>query len=113
MSGPVMAAREWGLLVFLSLIWGGSFFFAEVALRDLGPFTIVFARVSIAAVALLVFVYLTGNRMPGDLKTWVAFFIMGGLNNMIPFSLIVWGQTRIDRGLEPGTYGIDPAEYFL
>lgn len=99
MSGPIMAAREWLLLIFLSLIWGGSFFFAEVALRDLGPFTIVCVRVSIAGLALWIYVYLTGYRMPGDIKTWSAFFIMGGINNMIPFSLIVWGQTQIDSGL--------------
>lgn len=99
MSGPTMAAREWLLLIFLSIIWGGSFFFAEVALRDLGPFTIVSGRVFFAAIALLIFVYATGKRMPGEIKTWMAFFIMGALNNAIPFSLIVWGQSHIDSGL--------------
>jgi drug/metabolite transporter (DMT)-like permease len=99
MSGPTMASREWVLLIILSILWGGSFFFAEVALRDLGPLTIVCGRVSFAAIALLGYVYLSGNRMPGDLKTWVSFFIMGGLNNLIPFSLIVWGQSQIDSGL--------------
>lgn len=94
-----MAAREWLLLVVLSIVWGGSFFFAEIALRDLGPLTIVFGRVSLAALALLAFVYLTGKRMPWQAKSWWQFFVMGGLNNMIPFSLIVWGQSHIDSGL--------------
>ncbi|MBL6931378.1 MAG: DMT family transporter [Rhodospirillales bacterium] len=93
-----MAGREWLLLIILSILWGGSFFFAEIALRDLGPLTIVCGRVSLAAIALLAFVYLSGNRMPGDIKSWWQFFIMGCLNNMIPFSLIVWGQSHIDSG---------------
>jgi len=94
-----MATREWLLLIILSIIWGGSFFFAEIALRELEPLTIVFGRVSIAALALLVFVSLSGKSIPWDLKSWRQFFIMGGLNNMIPFSLIVWGQSHIDSGL--------------
>jgi len=94
-----MATREWLLLIVLSIIWGGSFFFAEIALRELEPLTIVFGRVSIAALALLVFVRLSGKSMPWDIKSWRQFFIMGGLNNMIPFSLIVWGQSHIDSGL--------------
>jgi drug/metabolite transporter (DMT)-like permease len=99
LSGPTMATREWVLLVILSLIWGGPFFFAEIALRDLGPLTIVGARVTLAALALLAYVYMSGKRMPSDARSWGQFFVMGGLNNMIPFSLIVWGQSYIDSGL--------------
>ncbi|MBC8268081.1 MAG: DMT family transporter [Rhodospirillaceae bacterium] len=94
-----MAAREWFLLIVLSLIWGGPFFFAEIALRDLGPLSIVGGRVTLAALALLVYVYMSGKRMPSDVGSWGQFFVMGGLNNMIPFSLIVWGQSYIDSGL--------------
>ena len=60
MNGPTMGPREWFLLVLLSIIWGGPFFFYEIALRELGPLTIVFARVSLGALALLAFVYLSG-----------------------------------------------------
>ncbi len=56
MSGQTMAGREWALLIVLSILWGGSFFFAEVALRDLGPLTIVCGRVFFAALALLAYV---------------------------------------------------------
>ncbi len=99
MQAKSMGALEWGLLLLLSLVWGGSFFFAEVALEELGPFTVVLGRVGFAAPALLAVVYLTGNRMPGDLATWGAFFVMGFLNNLLPFSLITWGQVSIDSGL--------------
>jgi len=94
-----MGALEWALLILLSILWGGSFFFAEVALEGMQPFTIVFFRVSLAAATLIGIVYATGQTMPGDLRLWLAFFVMGLANNIVPFSLITWGQTQITGGL--------------
>lgn len=94
-----MGPFEWFLLVTLSLLWGGSFFFSKIALSELPPFTVVFARVSIAAVVLNLVVIATGQRMPGSWKIWGLFFVMGLLNNLIPFSLIFWGQTKISSSL--------------
>ena len=99
MRHHVMGAGEWTLLVVLSVLWGGSFFFVEVALDALTPLAIVLGRVGIAAVALLVLVYLQGERMPGAPAVWGAFFVMGALNNVVPFGLIVWGQQHIESGL--------------
>ena len=94
-----MKPNEWGLLIILSLFWGGSFFFVEIALRDFKPFTLVFLRISIAALILVGTVYLSGKRLPRSLKTWLGYLLLGLLNNAIPFSLIVWGQTRIESGV--------------
>jgi drug/metabolite transporter (DMT)-like permease len=94
-----MGVREWAMLATLSLLWGGSFFFAGVAVRDLPAFTIVAARVGIAAAALLLALRAAGLRMPTDGPTWRAFLGMGLLNNAIPFALIVWGQHHIASGL--------------
>jgi len=94
-----MNIKEWGLLLFLSLIWGGSFFFIEVAVKELTPLTIVLGRVGLASIFLLFFVYARGLRMPGISKIWGSFLLMGILNNVIPFSLIVWGQTHIQSSL--------------
>jgi len=88
-----MAARVWIWLLSLSVLWGGSFFFAKVALGELGPFTVVFVRVSLAALALSLVVPLRRN------VPWPAYFAMGLLNNALPFSLIFWGQTEIASGL--------------
>ena len=95
----VMGASDWALLIALSVLWGGSFFFAEVALAEVRPLTLVFARVGIAAGALVLAVYSSGQRMPRSMALWAAFLVMGALNNLIPFSLIFWGQTRITGGL--------------
>jgi drug/metabolite transporter (DMT)-like permease len=94
-----MTSREWAMLLALSLLWGGSFFFAGVALETLPPFTIVLLRVSLAAVILNAVVVVLGMRMPCERRVWAAFFTMGLLNNAAPFCLIVWGQTHIASGL--------------
>ena len=94
-----MGPLEWLMLVSLSILWGGSFFFVGVAVETLATFTIVWLRVGIAAAALWAFVVVTGGRLPTDLRLWAAFFGMGLLNNVIPFGLIVWGQQTIASGL--------------
>jgi drug/metabolite transporter (DMT)-like permease len=63
------------------------------------PLTIVFCRVGFAAVVLLIYVNISGQQMPKKPSLWGAFFLMGILNNLIPFSLIVWGQKHIDSSL--------------
>jgi len=90
-----MSARNWFLLLILSILWGGSFFFVEVALEDLQPFTLVFYRIFFAALALTAVIYCKGQKLPTALNIWGLFFVMGLLNNVIPFALIVWGQTQI------------------
>ncbi|MDP6603335.1 MAG: DMT family transporter [Rhodospirillales bacterium] len=94
-----MGAAEWGLLVVLSILWGGSFFFVEVALEALPPFTVVAARLGLAALALNAAFWIIGRGYPRDPAPWFAFFVMGLVNNVVPFCLIVWGQSRIEGGL--------------
>lgn len=91
--------RDWGLLVLLSVIWGGSYLFAGVAVKELSPLVIVMARVVIAAAALLPLHLLIIGALPKDRATWVAIIGLSILNNIIPFTLIVTGQTMITSGL--------------
>lgn len=94
-----MSWREWGLLLILSVLWGGSFFFVEIAVIAMPPLTIVTLRVGIAAIVLWAVIGFTGRRVPTSPGIWIAFLGMGVLNNAIPFSLIAWGQTEIASGL--------------
>lgn len=94
-----MNGGEWLALVLLSVLWGGSFFFAGVLIKTLPPFTIVLLRVGLAALILNTLVRAIGMRMPGDRSAWLAFFGMGLLNNAVPFCLVVWGQSHIASGL--------------
>ncbi len=98
-TNKTMGLLEWSLLIALSVLWGASFFFAKVAVVELPPLTLVFCRVGLAAAVLLVLVKFSTHQMPNDRKTWFSFFTMGFLNNLLPFSLIFWGQTHIASGL--------------
>lgn len=94
-----MSAKEWFLLLLLSVLWGGSFFFFKVLVHALPPFTVVLGRVGLAALILNLFLFAKGDRMPSSGRLWGQFFLMGILNNVIPFTLIVFGETRITSGL--------------
>ncbi len=94
-----MNGGEWLALLLLSVLWGGSFFFAGVLIKTLPPFTIVFLRVGVAAAILNGLVKALGMRMPDTRSAWLAFFGMGLLNNAVPFCLVVWGQSHIASGL--------------
>ncbi|WP_027530909.1 DMT family transporter [Bradyrhizobium sp. WSM3983] len=92
-------ARDWSLLAVLSILWGGSFFFNGAALRELPPLTLVFLRVALGAAILLPILRMHGICFPSGVAGWRAFAVIGLLNNVIPFSLIVAGQTFIPSGL--------------
>jgi drug/metabolite transporter (DMT)-like permease len=92
-------ARDWSLLAVLSILWGGSFFFNGAALRELPPLTLVFLRVALGAAILLPLLRVQGISFPKGLAGWRAFVVIGLVNNVIPFSLIVIGQTFIPSGL--------------
>ncbi len=94
-----LTGTDWLLLIALSVIWGGSFFFAKVAVQELPPLTVVLGRVGIGAIALNLFLLVKGQALPRDWRLWRDFLIMGVLNNLIPFSLIFWGQQHIASGL--------------
>jgi drug/metabolite transporter (DMT)-like permease len=94
-----MTPRLWGLLLALSVLWGGSFFFMAVALTGFPPFTIVLVRVALAAAALSAACLALRLALPATREGWVACAGMGLLNNAIPFTLIVFGQQHIPSGL--------------
>jgi drug/metabolite transporter (DMT)-like permease len=94
-----MTAREWGLLALLSLLWGGSFFFIGVAVKELPPLTLAALRVGLAALILWASAPLTGAAPPRNGKAVAALALLGLGNNALPFALIAWGQTHLAAGL--------------
>lgn len=99
MKTTSMDLRSLWLLVSLAAVWGGSFIFAELALREVPPLTITLHRVVWAVPALLAVLALRGERLPWTVRFWLGAFGMGLLNNALPFSLIFWSQQQIDAGL--------------
>ena len=93
-----MRPFEWVLLITLSLVWAGSFFFNGVAVRDLPVMSIVIGRVSIASLILVPWLIWRGMALLRDLSVWRAFLVMGLFNNVLPFCLIVWAQGHVSSG---------------
>jgi len=107
MAGPVpridsaltMTPLSWAMLLLLSLCWGASFFFTGIAVTELPTFTIVVLRVGLAALALWTVVLASGTEMPRHLTFWRAITLMALFNSVLPFVLIVWGQSHVPSGL--------------
>ena len=94
-----LVPMDWGLLVLLSLLWGGSFLCVGIAVQELPVLTIIALRVSLAALVLWGIALFCGHQLPRGRKTWQAFLALGLLNNVIPFGLIVFGQQTIGADL--------------
>ena len=94
-----MTAREWGLLALLSLLWGGSFFFVAVAVKELPPLTLAALRVGLAAAMLTAGAPFLGLSLPRSAAAVAAIAVLGVGNNALPFALIAWAQTRLPGGL--------------
>jgi drug/metabolite transporter (DMT)-like permease len=94
-----MNRRDWGILILLSIIWGGSFFFIEIGLQSVKPMTLVLIRVSIAALALWLFLWARRQDVHVPRQALLAFIVLALLNNVFPFILFAYGQTQIASGL--------------
>jgi len=94
-----ITTRAWAELGLLGLIWGASFLSIRVALDEIGPLTAVAHRTGWAMLVLWAFVALRRLPIPKDPQIWAGFLVMGLLNNVIPFSLMAWGQLHIETGL--------------
>ncbi|HXE89251.1 MAG TPA: EamA family transporter, partial [Hyphomicrobiaceae bacterium] len=90
-----MRTADWLLLVLLSVLWGATFFFIAVANPHVPPFTLVLGRVGLAALALVPLVFLAGLRLPATTAGWRPFAVQAAIDNVIPFTLMVYGQHRI------------------
>lgn len=94
-----MTLNTWVLIVVLATIWGSSFLFARIAVLEIPPLTLVFARVALAALALNLLLALRSTDYVHSASMWRNFAAMGILNNIIPFGLIFYGQLEIGAGL--------------
>lgn len=94
-----MSKADWLRLIFLSLLWGGSFFFVGIALAGgLPPLVLVWCRVGFGALVLAVVLWASGTTFPPR-SLWPALLVMGVLNNVIPFTLFAFAQGEIGAGL--------------
>jgi len=107
--GPVEAAQ----LVALSLMWGMSFLFIELALAELGPLWIVAGRTTVGGLVLLVILLLRGRRLPNTLSLWGRLLVLGMINNAAPWTLLAWAQQTLPSGLAGLLMAIVPTSTLL
>jgi drug/metabolite transporter (DMT)-like permease len=94
-----MTLNDWGLLLLLSLLWGCTFLFVGIGVKEIPPLTLVLLRVGIAAAILFVIARARGIELPQTWVAWQPYIGLAILNNVIPFTLIAWGQQHIASGL--------------
>ena len=94
-----LSGRAWAEMMLLAMIWGGSFLSIRVALDEITPLTSVAHRTTWAMLVLWVVIAVMRIPLPRDPKIWFSFLVMGLLNNVIPFTLMAWGQLHIESGL--------------
>jgi len=99
MINQEMTGREWSILLFLAVIWGGAFLFIGIAVRHVDPLTYVWLRLTIAAGAMWLFLKLSGGNLGLPRQVWGSILLLALLNNALPFTLFGWGQTHIASGL--------------
>src|ERR1043165_233107 len=96
---PRMNGADWAILLILSVLWGGSFFFIEIALPTVAPFTLVLIRVAVAAAMLWTWLLARRERLSLPRGAALDFLVLALLNNVVPFVLFAWAQQAIDGGL--------------
>ncbi len=108
MTAPRMTPASWALLLLLSVLWGGSFFFTRIAVAEIPALTLTLARVAIAAVALHLVLRLRRIAFPWTAAALGPYLVMGLLNNAVPFTLLAWGQIHIASGLAAVLNAVTP-----
>ncbi len=92
--------KPWAAFLFVGLFaWGTSFLWIKIGVAEIGPFTLVALRITFAVISAWVYIRLAGIKLPRDSRPWIVMAVLGLLNICIPFTLISWGETRIDSVL--------------
>ncbi len=90
---------QWAGFGVLGLIWGSSFLLIKIGVGVFTPLQLVALRVSLAAIAMLITLRLTGQHFPADRRSRLGLIVVGLVNTAIPFFLITWGEQSIPSGL--------------
>ena len=94
-----MTFKDWLLLIAISFMWGGSFFFNSVLIEAVGPWTLTAGRVSIGALGVWAYILVSGRQIPGDPGLWAFLLLLGTVTYALPFTAIAWGQIQITGSL--------------
>jgi len=91
--------RDYALLLALAACWGTSFLFIKIAAETVPAITVTAARLVIALPILMAATRMAGQVLPRGLRLWGAICAAALFGAALPFTLITWGEERIDSGL--------------
>jgi drug/metabolite transporter (DMT)-like permease len=94
-----MKTKHWIIFITLGLIWSSSFMWVELALREVGPLTLVAFRVFFGFLFGVAVILIQRIALPRTFKEWLPLIVLGLTNIAFPFFLISWGQKSIDSGV--------------
>jgi drug/metabolite transporter (DMT)-like permease len=99
MIRTMMNRSDWLTLIAMAVIWGAAFLFIRIAVQEVAPLTYVWLRLTMAAVAMWLFLWWRGESAGLPRSVWGPILVLALFNNAIPFVLFGWGQTHIASGL--------------
>ena len=94
--------------IFLTIVWGMSFYFIKISGSNLSPLQIAFGRVALGALTVLIILLIIKQKLPNTRKAWVRANIAGFLQHTAPFALIAYGETQITSVLAGITNAATP-----
>jgi len=94
-----MSLRDWLWIIALGAIWGFSFVFNAILIREIGPLWVTTLRVSIGALGCWVVMFALRKSVPRDPKLWLQLGTLGLLSYAIPFALFPLAQAHLASGI--------------
>ena len=106
-------AKDYLLLTTLAAIFGLSFIFTNISVREVPPLTVTAARLFIALLIMYPIMFAAGQKLPRAGKIWIYVFLSGLFGNALPFALVSWGQVKVDAGLSAIFMAVMPLSTIL
>jgi len=103
-----MKLQYWLLIILLGAVWGCSFLFNAVLIREISPLWVAAGRVTIGAAICWVVFFATRKKLPTDPKLYVQFLVLGILNYAIPFALFPFAEQTVASSIVGVINGMTP-----
>ena len=113
MKNKTPTAKDYLLLTTLAAIFGLSFIFTNISVREVPPLTVTAARLFIALLIMYPVMVAAGQKLPPPGIVWLYVFLSGVFGNALPFALVSWGQVKVDAGLSAIFMAVMPLSTIL
>jgi drug/metabolite transporter (DMT)-like permease len=95
-------------MLMLAAIWGCSFLFISIGVRELHPAYLALGRVVAGALVLLIILAIKRESLPREPRIWAHTFVLGAIGSAVPWTLFGYGEQRVPSLLAGIWNGITP-----